>query len=270
MTFVAEAFGGWLVGQIADASRKALAGWLLGGDQERALQKAATAAIQATAQQLRPEYTTADDAVGASHLARVIDQVFRPAATTAVSLTDHVTLLEGLQEGVAGRLAVLENADITETGQSSAEVLGVSVPTLAEKLTTRLLQEIVARGARGGPLTFLADQLNHDLTHLQGQRLSARLARLASDLQIALATLDRLEQQPPSTPARMPTPVGRPVQELTDPFALEVHRSIDAPGVSAGLPTLPAYVPRDHDRELGEIVRRAIDGHSVAAVLGPV
>jgi len=47
MVFIAEAFGGWLAGQLADAGRRRLGGWLLGSDQQRALQQAATAAIQA-------------------------------------------------------------------------------------------------------------------------------------------------------------------------------------------------------------------------------
>lgn len=44
--FVADAFAGWLIGQVADAGRRRLAPWLLGSDQQRALQQAATAAIQ--------------------------------------------------------------------------------------------------------------------------------------------------------------------------------------------------------------------------------
>jgi hypothetical protein len=92
---------------------------------------------------------------------------------------------------VAARLAVLADADITETEQSSAALLEleVSVPELADLLTGHLLRELVVRGARGGPLAPLADQLNHDATHLQGQQHSASLARLADGLQAALAAL---------------------------------------------------------------------------------
>jgi hypothetical protein len=73
MVFVAEAFAGWLFGQLADASRNRLGGWLLGSDQQRALQQAATAAIWATARQLRPIPTATDDARGPDYLARIID-----------------------------------------------------------------------------------------------------------------------------------------------------------------------------------------------------
>jgi hypothetical protein len=37
MTFIADALGGWLVGQVAAAGQKRLGDWLLGSEQERAL-----------------------------------------------------------------------------------------------------------------------------------------------------------------------------------------------------------------------------------------
>ena len=80
-------------------------------------------------------------------------------------------MLEALQAGIAGQLAVLDDASLTGTGQSSADVLGVPGTVVAEKLTGHLLREIVVRGSRGGPLFPLASQLNDDVTHLQGQRL---------------------------------------------------------------------------------------------------
>ncbi|MFI6979275.1 transcriptional regulator [Embleya sp. NPDC050154] len=62
--------------------------------------------------------------------------------------------------------------------------------------------------------------------------------------------------------------VGRPVRDFTDAFALEVHRAIDAPEHARDrLPVLPAYVARDHDRVLGEAVRRAAGGESVMVTL---
>lgn len=58
---------------------------------------------------------------------------------------------------------------------------------------------------------------------------------------------------------------GRPLSEVTDPFHLEVHRAI-ASSV-AGLPPLPPYVPREHDRQLAQVVTRAAGGASQIAVL---
>jgi hypothetical protein len=62
-------------------------------------------------------------------------------------------------------------------------------------------------------------------------------------------------------------PLGRPIHELTDPFALEVHRAIDVAGTTTALPVLPAYVERDHDRTLRARVLQAAQGHSTAVVL---
>jgi hypothetical protein len=100
MVFVAEAFAGWLVGQMADATRKRMGILLLGSDQERALQQAATAAFQATARQLRPEPMAADDRQGAEHLARVINQIFQQPLAPEESQTEHPTLSAGDRSGL--------------------------------------------------------------------------------------------------------------------------------------------------------------------------
>jgi hypothetical protein len=107
MVFIAEAFGGWLVSQLADAGGRRLSDWLLGTEQERALRQAATAAIQGTARQLRPAPAAVDDPQGADHLVRVIDQVFQDAPTPMESLAGHATLLLGLKSEVSARLAIL-------------------------------------------------------------------------------------------------------------------------------------------------------------------
>ena len=60
-------------------------------------------------------------------------------------------MLEGLQAGIASQLAVLMMPNWTGTGQSSAEVLGVSAAVLAEKLTGHLVREIMFRGSGGLP-----------------------------------------------------------------------------------------------------------------------
>lgn len=52
--FVADDLGAWLVALLADAGRKRLVAAVLGSDQERALCRAAAAAITATAQELSP------------------------------------------------------------------------------------------------------------------------------------------------------------------------------------------------------------------------
>jgi hypothetical protein len=60
---------------------------------------------------------------------------------------------------------------------------------------------------------------------------------------------------------------GRPLAEVTDPFALEVHRPVQPEDPPPGLPELPAYVPREHDTALGAVVQAAAAGRSGIAVL---
>jgi hypothetical protein len=165
----------WLVGLLADAGRKKLTALILGSDQERALRQAAVAAVEATATQLAP--------VGgerAGQLAMVVGEVFR--GPPGVALTGQATLLEALQAGITARLAVLDDPAVTGNGQSSMELLGVPGGVLAETLAGYLVREIMVRGSGGGPLAPLADQLNHDVTHLQGQRLEGLLAQLAEQV----------------------------------------------------------------------------------------
>jgi hypothetical protein len=47
-------------------------------------------------------------------------------------------------------LAVLDDAELTDVGHSSADVLGVPGDVLADKLTDHLVREIVLRGSSGG------------------------------------------------------------------------------------------------------------------------
>ena len=60
---------------------------------------------------------------------------------------------------------------------------------------------------------------------------------------------------------------GRPLAEVSDPFALEVHRPVLSEDALAGLPELPAYLPRGHDQMLAQVARAAAGGRSGIAVL---
>jgi uncharacterized protein YidB (DUF937 family) len=248
VVFGVDALGAWLVEQLADASRKRLTELVLGSDQERALRQAAVAAVQDTADEMAPSGEQA------GQMAMIIREVF------SERLPDRphegpVTLLEELQAGIARQLSVLDDADLTGTGQSSAQVLGVPGTALAERLTSHLVREIMLRGSRGGPLASLADQLNHDLTHLQGQRIEGILVRLASELR--------------SVPLHTGggAAAGRPLGDVNDPFVLEVHRPVQVEELQPGLPVLPTYVLREHDVELRRLVRAAAGGNSGIAVL---
>jgi hypothetical protein len=254
VVFVADALGGWLVGQLADAGRKKLTELVLGSEQERTLRRAADAAVWATAAELSPS-----GGEQAGQAAMVISEVFR-APVPGAPLAGPAMLLEGLRAGIAGQLAVLDDAGLTGTGQSSADVLGVPGTVLADRLTGHLVREIIVRGSAGGPLAPLADQFNHELTRLQGQlqgqRIEGMLAQLAADVRDALAR-----------PDSGVTVAGRPLAEVTDPFVLEVHRPVQPEDAPPGLPVMPPYVPREHDQVLGQVVRAAAEGRSGIAVL---
>ncbi len=64
--------------------------------------------------------------------------------------------------------------------------------------------------------------------------------------QVPLTAEDKLSATP-NAECALP---GRPLAEETDPFALEVHRPVEADGgTSQDLPLLPPYVRRPHDEE---------------------
>ena len=247
VVFVADALGAWLVEQLADAGRKKLTELILGSEQERALRRAADAAVWATAEEMSP---SGGEQPG--RVAMVISEVFRDRVPIA-QRAGPVMLLEGLRAGIAGQLAVLDDAELTGTGQSSADVLGLPGAVLADRLTGHLLREIIVRGSGGGALTPLADQLNHELTRLQ---IGGMLAQLATEVRDALAR-----------PDSGVTVAGRPLEEVTDPFVLEVHRPVQPEDASPGLPLLPPYVRREHDEVLSQVVRAAAGGRSGIAVL---
>jgi hypothetical protein len=62
-------------------------------------------------------------------------------------------------------------------------------------------------------------------------------------------------------------PAGRLLAKVTDPFALEVHQPVQAGALQPGLSQLPAYVAREHDAELEQVVAAATRGDSGLAVL---
>ena len=148
------------------------------------MRQAATVAVQLTVAELSP-----DDSERATELAMVISQVFTQPAPEEL-LARSTTLLEALQTGIARQLAPLDDADLTGTRRSSADLLGTPAGMITERLAGHLIREIVIRGASGGSLEPLAAQLNHDVTHLQGQRLERMFGQLASAIRDVLAELN--------------------------------------------------------------------------------
>ena len=200
VVFVADDLGAWLVGLLADAALRRLTTWVLGSDQERALRQAANAAFQQTLDQFSP---AGDEQ--ARQLTTAIREAFKKPEMAAPQ-TGQMTLLEALQASIAAQLAVLDTS-LTGTGQPAADVRGVSGAELADSLTGHLMREIVLRGSRGGPLAPLADQLNHDLTHLQGQRVESKLDWLLNEVRDALARAGGGPEAPRKPVRLLPRPV---------------------------------------------------------------
>ena len=187
-------FGTWVVTLLAESSRKKLFSLVLGSEHERALRSAATEAVRLTAQEIHPSNEEEAD-----QLALVIDQVFSSPVPDD-QLGEHWTLLEAFRVGIHGQLAVLDDAALTGQDQSSADILGVSGAVLAEKLLAHLERELIVRGARGGPLTALVGQLNHDVTHLQVRQTHQAV------LEIADAVRANSERSSGGGPPVLPSP----------------------------------------------------------------
>lgn len=210
MAFIADDLAAWLVALLADGARKRLTTLVLGDEVDRALRTAATAAIQATAAELFPN--------DGEHAAAVIDEVFgkqAPAATVA----QHRTMLQALCDGVDSQLAVLDDAALTGTEVSSADVLGVPAAVISESLAVNLIGEISARAARGGPLAPLADQLNHDRTLLQGDATQTAVHEVGEQIIAAIAAA-----QTPALPASEADPdIALHVEQAFEGLGLDQH-----------------------------------------------
>jgi hypothetical protein len=254
VVFVVDDLAAWLVGLLADAGRKKLTGFMFGDEQERALRPAASAAVQQTLNDLSPAGDEQAMRVAVA-VRKALNRKAPKKSELAAPLTGQGTLLEALYASIAAQLAEMDDPDLTGIVPPAA-VLGVSGAVLADRLTSYLVREITFRGSHGGLLAPLADQLNHDLTHLQGQRVESKLDQLLEGVEDALA-------RPGSDAAA----AGRALSEMTDPFALEVHRPVQPEDPPREMPALPTYVPREHDTELGSMVRAAADGSSGIAVL---
>ena len=102
--------------------------------------------------------------------------------------------------------------------------------------------------------------------------LSTALARLANEQPLSAREWERLLRADQAAhdvaeSGGEPDSLGRLVENLTDPFALEVHRPVHVDLGGEGLPTLPPYVHRSHDDELAIVIMRSSGGQSGMAVL---
>ncbi|MFF2123500.1 tetratricopeptide repeat protein [Kitasatospora sp. NPDC058184] len=61
-------------------------------------------------------------------------------------------------------------------------------------------------------------------------------------------------------------PYGYAVSEMTDPLVLGVRETFSLPDAEGPLSVLAPYIRRHHDHEIGNAVRRAVEGHSTMVV----
>jgi tetratricopeptide (TPR) repeat protein len=232
MVWAVDDFASWLLGLLADAGRRRLITWVLGTDQERALRSAAVTAVRRTAAELSPA-----DAEQAAHIAMVVDQVFVSPLPQAQFGTD-ATLLEVVRNAIAAQIAPLGDADLTGLGRSSADLLGVSITTLAEMLTHNLLREVVIRGAVGGPLVWLANQLSHEQTQALGRQIEHKVDRRVDEVLEVLTRLERVTLVTPAAVHSLPSDLASFTGRQADLERL-VH-SLRSPAVTGGVVQIDA------------------------------
>ena len=105
------------------------------------------------------------------------------------------------------------------------------------------------------------------LAQIRSEAFSARQLTVLQAIERHTAALAGGERRGEGGLALSGPAAGRLLAEVTDPFDLEVHPPVQAGDAPPGLPALPAYLPREHDRDLAELVRAAADGSSGIAVL---
>jgi hypothetical protein len=166
---------------------------------------------------------------------------------------EEVLAVEGRRATVLqGQLAVIfSQIGASEAAlQAAMEIGGQSLQAELAAGLAQLDDQFQAVGAALGVMDLKLDEIRRDVGVLR---------RVADEQQV-------LEPTSPTAP------VGVPLAQISDPFALEIHHAIELPAgaIQNGdteFPLLPAYVERDHDRLLAQVVERAIDGKSSIAVL---
>ena len=164
----------------------------------------------------------------------------------------------GPLDGRPSDRALAEAADVSAT--TIGEWLrGSRFPQAPGKILTvvRMVRDAAAsRGITspvGGPAGLLEEACWRQAWQAEAERRAGTVS-----LAVQRGRADR---------ALAPLPAGWPLAEVSDPFALEVHRPVQPEDMPPGLPVLPPYVPREHDQMLGQVVRAAADDRSGIAVL---
>ena len=178
------------------------------------------------------------------------------APRTAVTVTGHSVITD------SGRIA----RSLTTIGQWTGPATWEDAPPAG-----RMTAEALMPGMSGAPVIRDSDAVvagvvsgryNSADDWLKGTVWVARTEDLTVLLDgIAVITL---KQPLPESPV-----TGRPLAEVNNPFALEVHRPVQPEDAPPGLPLLPPYVTREHDQVLSQVVRAAaVDRSGIAVLVG--
>ena len=242
--------------------QKAAAAWIAdrrtAEERKKELRALLTPGFRRGAPEQRFLNDAASELASLGHEFRGLDDGDRAAALHAVGraferadLTDRALFADDLDAAKLAR-RLLAGQPRTKTDAVLGEVGGAFYDAALDrscKLYVRAVEQVPAFVGRS-----LAEMLNR-LSDLPDQ-VAARVVDALGEAQAAVADTDGGV-----------TVAGRPLDEVTDPFVLEVHRPVQPEDAPPGLPVLPPYVPREHDQVLGQVVRAAADGRSGIAVL---
>ena len=245
-TIVQKAAGAWIADRRTAEERK------------KELKELLTPWFRSTAPEQRFLDEAASELASFSHEFRGLDDGERAAALQAVrntferaDLTDRALFAVDVDPTkLASRLRAGQPQ--AKTDAWLGEVGGAFYDAALDrccKLYVRAVEQVPAFVGRS-----LAEMLNR-LSDLPDQ-VAARVVNALGEAQAAVADSDGAV-----------TMAGRPLEEMADPFDLEVHRPVQPEDAPPGLPLLPPYVPREHDQVLGQVVRAAAAGRSGIAVL---
>lgn len=148
---LAEAIVGWVIEVIGDKSIGALSQGILGPPDRRALVRSVTAAVDAVIEDL--------PAQAHEPVAFALRERF---AVPAISVDARTGVRDALIAGVRSQIAPLADRDLTGTGLSFLEEVGVDADVLNEQLPLAVIRAVEQVATFSPALAPLAAQLNAD------------------------------------------------------------------------------------------------------------
>jgi hypothetical protein len=231
---LAEAIVGWLVEVAGDRMLKGISQTIFGGPDRRALTLAVGAATTAVIADLPLDVQPAVAAAVAE----------RFSSPPAVTVDARTTVRDALISGVHAQVAPLADRDLTPTGRSYFEEVGVDAGRFADDLSSAVIRAVEQVATSRAALAPLAAQLNADAL---------------------LAEVRALRREPPGRPAHDAAPAPDPAEPKSAIFdmvdaLLEVEAIADEGARRAVLRELPKEIS-------GAIPHHAVPRVQVLAML---